>query len=1546
MPAARSCSAAPAATIRRLGLGTALAVLAASAPLLALPAAQAVAPPAQATAVSAAAVAAADAAAITRPRPSQRPEVPGADGELVSRRTETSRTYRQSDGSFRTVVGTSAQNFRDDTGALAPIDTTLVRVPAGGGAGTAPGAAFRTRAGAAVLSVPGAADGAVRVSGRGGAWVQTQLLGATGVPAARGSSAVTAGALPGVDTTWTSTVGGLKETFTLSSAAATSTFRFALSASAGLTPRFAGNEVQLVDGAGTQVAALPAPFMDDAAGAHSDAVSYSLAPAASAAGVWDLTVTADRSWLAAPGRAFPVVLDPTILFSASGSGASQDLACEIRSSTPTTSSCAAASFAVGAASGSVSRAVVRFPQLNQVVPADAIVAEATLEMPVAADSGSGALTLEGRPLTAPFTNATTWNTRNGSTAWTGGAGAAGQTTAAADTDIVPTPALGTLSELRISALAQRWLNGQTPNYGLLVKMTDETVLRRLTYDALTSTCTATSCGTRLTVSGLERLGKYQGAKFYDTQLTDSSAVSINVSTGNALVTAKDLGVDRTYNSKRLERVGQIGRGWNFGAGRDTFAAVQVDKGIRYYAPGEGLYMFRRNTDGSYASPPGFAATATTTTLANGGDQITIKFGRSGTTMTFSPPQGQLSSSGDRNGNTTTYSYVSGPGTGDNRPITSTITDPAGRAVTAANNGQFLTGLTDAGSRTTGYGYGVGSVGGSSDRLLSVTDADGGTTAYDYDADARLTRITTPAGRVVRLAYDSSNRVISLTRVTDLATDSGPTTLFDYTPITASPTATNPMTTAARGNTVITDPLAHATTYTYDTLGQVTRVADPLGRHRDTEYGPDGNVTAAYDAMGTATSNGKPTTYTYDTAFNPTSATAPTGASSSATYTNPAQKYLPDTSTDTQGNKTAYSYDGPGNLTRTQDTTGGATGGVSTSRGVYGNTGVAACGGRTGQTGQVCTETDGNGNTTRNTYDGAGNLTAVTPPANTGTQLATTTFTYDALGRVASKTDGKGTTRYSYDGAGRITQVRLSGVTTCTPTDITAGNCLTYTYDRDGNTLTRTDSSGTSTYTYDQAGREKTRTLPGQAQQSLSYDAAGNLLTVVDAYGTSTYGYDTANQLISLAEPGGTCGTAPDRCTTFAYNGNGARTTTTYPTNPVTTMTSTPDDSGRVINIKAVSGSTPQSDLSYTYAYRPAGATADKDGALTTSRTDNLATGTAGRTTTYGYDTLQRLTNALEKNSAGSTTANWAYGYDAAGNRTSAALSPQGTPGSATTTFGYNAANQLASKAGSTTDWTYDSNGNQTASAGAVTLTAGSYNNKNQLTSTTPAGSTARASTYSGLDQNEAVNLAGTVVRNSALGVSNLTSSSGGRQVVRDPDGTLVAIRTGTATAGTSNYYVFDGLGSVVALISPTGTKTSSYTYDPYGQTRTETGTAYNPYRYTGGYYDTTSKQYKLGVRYYDPAQGRFTQTDPTEQDPHYTYAGNNPSSNVDPGGASFFGCAAGLFGGVSAGLATVGGVALVLAPEPTGLTKVGGVAAVGSGLTGIAAAGLVVADQC
>lgn len=104
------------------------------------------------------------------------------------------------------------------------------------------------------------------------------------------------------------------------------------------------------------------------------------------------------------------------------------------------------------------------------------------------------------------------------------------------------------------------------------------------------------------------------------------------------------------------------------------------------------------------------------------------------------------------------------------------------------------------------------------------------------------------------------------------------------------------------------------------------------------------------------------------------------------------------------------------------------------------------------------------------------------------------------------------------------------------------------------------------------------------------------------------------------------------------------------------------------------------------------------------------------------------------------------------------------------------------------------------------------------------------------------------------------------------------------------YYVYDGQGSVIALVEPGGTQRAAYTYDPYGANATEAGISGalppNPWRWSGSYLDATTGLYKMGARYYDPLLGRFTQVDPVAGGScnHYDYACGDPINSSDPTG--------------------------------------------------------------
>jgi RHS repeat-associated protein len=444
-----------------------------------------------------------------------------------------------------------------------------------------------------------------------------------------------------------------------------------------------------------------------------------------------------------------------------------------------------------------------------------------------------------------------------------------------------------------------------------------------------------------------------------------------------------------------------------------------------------------------------------------------------------------------------------------------------------------------------------------------------------------------------------------------------------------------------------------------------------------------------------------------------------------------------------------------------------------------------------------------------------------------------------------------------------------------------------------------DKTGTTTYGYDKLNRQTSKTSPGVATAfTQTYDAEGNTLTYTDAQGTVTYGYNAANQLTSLAEPGGSCTGTVTKCTTFGNDDNGRRTTTTYPGGTV--MTTTYDASGRATRVRTVNGIDVLTDLQYSYT------SGTSDRSVVQTRTDV----NAGAVFTYGYDSSNRLTSAREAVS-GSTAAAWTYCYDASGNRTNVSTST--TNGAScttapTTSYGYNNADELTSKNGSTTGWTYDANGNETAGNSTVPRSSGAYNALDQLTSLTTAG-TASAFAYAGEDNRERTTAGGTSFQNGPLGVTADTTTGTTRAVTRDPDGQLVSLRAG----GSSYYYLFDNQDSVLGLVAATGARVNTYSYDPYGASRVTNEIIANPYRYISGYFDNATGLTKLGYRYYDPNLGRFTQTDPTSSEANsYLYGAANPVNYTDPDGDFALALAAGFaVPGLGQALAVAVGVAVV-----------------------------------
>jgi len=221
----------------------------------------------------------------------------------------------------------------------------------------------------------------------------------------------------------------------------------------------------------------------------------------------------------------------------------------------------------------------------------------------------------------------------------------------------------------------------------------------------------------------------------------------------------------------------------------------------------------------------------------------------------------------------------------------------------------------------------------------------------------------------------------------------------------------------------------------------------------------------------------------------------------------------------------------------------------------------------------------------------------------------------------------------------------------------------------------------------------------------------------------------------------------------------------------------------------------------------------------------------------------------------------------------------------TVNYTYDAANRLTAATGQISEWFYDGAGNLRNHG--MTGVEIEYGVRGEVNWTTSAGDVDNF----GLGNTDRIGAGANRFWSGPLGLDTvLNSNSQVKTFIRTPKGAAVGLKD--TIAGGSFYYIQDHLGSVVGLVSQTGTYYGGYSYSPYGENRatgstssvTATAVNSNPLRYISGYHDGNGV-YKLGARYYDTSLGRFTQMDPSGQEANpYAYAGCNPINGSDPSG--------------------------------------------------------------
>jgi RHS repeat-associated protein len=527
-------------------------------------------------------------------------------------------------------------------------------------------------------------------------------------------------------------------------------------------------------------------------------------------------------------------------------------------------------------------------------------------------------------------------------------------------------------------------------------------------------------------------------------------------------------------------------------------------------------------------------------------------------------------------------------------------------------------------------------------LVSVADELGNTTSFTYDSFGRLLTTTAPfpPDTTVTLTRDV------LGRVTRVIYPDGTHSDFTYDGSGQRETATDPMGRTTRwsydayGRVKTTqDPAGGVTAFSYDAMSRLVSLSDALGRTTRWEYDVEGQLTAlvypggaretyTYDERGrlkTKTDRkGVITTYSYDTLDRLVLKTHSDGTPSLRLSYDPVGRLL------TAANGTdslAWKYDAAGQVEWETSQKNGTK--VSYSY---------------DEDGSRQTLSLNDAPFTSYGYDDAGRLTSITRGTNVFT------FEYDAANRRTRMRYPNGVvTTYTYDQNSRLLTLKAQK-------DGTAITDFTYTYDAAGNRASKSQPGETEAYTYDVLSQLTgvNRTGASPRQWFYRYDAVGNRLSEQADSSVTRASHNALNQLVSLSAGGplriqGTL----DEPGTVTVNGTQARqpSATTFEADlnlPPGTHTVTVQATDARGNPRTQTYEVDVTGSSGSFAYDPNGnltAKTDSTGAWTYEwnalnqlvRVDKDGTEVAR----FAYDPLGRR---LEKASAGATTA---YAYDGA-----------------------------------------------------------------------------------------------------------------------------------------------------------------------------------------------------------------------------------------------------------------------------------------------------------
>jgi RHS repeat-associated protein len=826
------------------------------------------------------------------------------------------------------------------------------------------------------------------------------------------------------------------------------------------------------------------------------------------------------------------------------------------------------------------------------------------------------------------------------------------------------------------------------------------------------------------------------------------------------------------------------------------------------------------------------------------------------------------------------------------------------------------------------------------RVTATVDGRGKQTTFVYDRAGRQKLITDAAGTAQAIntyrCYDKGGWLLRL--IQNWIND---------------PTQTNPDARDSLGNWLF-NPVSHGTandqnlitTFTYDKVGRVLSVSNPVGNASSTTYDKVGQMLSSTDPLNVVTQ------YRYDKArrrvltvqsyqsngedpslwmWNGSAWTKSDGTTAIAFGAANDQNLIMLVDydkagrqvalRDPRGNRTTYAYD---QLDRRTQLTNPLNQSWVTS---YLNLPTG---------GSRMTLTDPKGNLTQHDFDRLGREISVqylnespknTPDVlfaynksgnrlsmteiNAGATVRKTAFSYDDLQRLAQvgfDENGDGsfdeTVSYGYDAGGLRTRLTLPG-----------GLNINYGYDILGQLTSLTDWDSQATqYSYDGAQRLTSALRANNLLSSYQYDPAGRVTLVRHTANNQTLGHfaytvDARGNRTQLYQgvPRSTTGS-----TTLVYNDptidyyQGTWTDA----NPYKTSASTNANLRLAFLASQVTltmGKGPDHGIYGIYVDGVLQQTVDGYSASTGDQATTLTltdegphtlevrnTGTKNASSTGFKVRYKTLATSVSARLYDLLT--YTFAYDAMTRIKTVSLYPGINTNAAATevfTYSYDVAHNRTQKTdtlGSTVNYTYNA-ANQISSAGFT------YDNNGNLTADgTNTYTWDRANRllskgsvsylYNGLGQRLRQTVSGVntdYLLDLGLGLWEALTATTSGATTRYVHGPRGLLGQ-KDDAGVWTWPVEDGLGSVLAVVNNSVTPLESRQYDPYGIPTQKSGSSQTVFNFTGEMRDASDSLIYLRNRYFDPALGQFLSLDPAETFNRYAYVNGNPINLTDPSG--------------------------------------------------------------